>query len=153
MAELTHIEDGKAAVFKREGTFHARCRIDGQSVYRSLKTGDLEVAKKAAQKLLHQLEFSVEKGLPIHDRTFGTVIDEYVRFRKKETEAERTSANMLRQIERVVRFWKEYAGSRSISAVGDPELEDYVQWRRDYYTQRPNEAKRRNGSEIAPFHP
>lgn len=76
MADLTHIEDGKAAVFKREGTFHARFRIDGKYVFRSLKTGDLETAKRAAQKLLHQLEFSVEKGLPIHDRTFGKVIEE-----------------------------------------------------------------------------
>jgi hypothetical protein len=67
MAELTHIEDGKAAVFKREGTYHARIRIDGKYVYRSLKTGDLNVALKAAQKLVHKFEFSVEHGIPIEE--------------------------------------------------------------------------------------
>lgn len=51
---------------------------------------------------------------------------------------------MLRQIERVVRFWRAYAGEKNISSIGDPELEDFIQWRRDYYTQRPTEAKRRN---------
>ena len=50
----------------------------------------------------------------------------------------------MRQIERVVRFWHAYAGNKLISAIGDKELRDYVQWRRDYYTARPNEAKKRN---------
>ena len=30
MPELTHIEDGKAAVYKREGTYYVRIRIDGK---------------------------------------------------------------------------------------------------------------------------
>lgn len=42
------------------------------------------------------------------------------------------------------RFWKAYAGSKLITAIGDRELRDYVQWRMDYYTQRPNEASKRN---------
>ena len=69
MAELTHIEDGKAAVYKREGTFYARIRIDGKYVHRTLKTGDLAVAIKAAQKLVHKFEFSVEHGIPIDAKT------------------------------------------------------------------------------------
>jgi len=43
-----------------------------------------------------------------------------------------------------VRFWQAYAGSKAITAIGDKELRDYVQWRGDDYTQRPNEAKKRN---------
>lgn len=43
---------------------------------------------------------------------------------------------MLRQIKRAVKFWREYAGSKPIHTVGDPELRDYVEWRRDYYTVR-----------------
>ena len=56
----------------------------------------------------------------------------------------RTSDGMLRQIKRVTRFWKAYAGDKLITSIGDKELRDYVQWRRDYYTQRPTEAKKRN---------
>lgn len=144
MAELTHIEDGRAAVFKREGTYQARIRVDGKYVYRSLKTGDLEQAKKTAQKLLHKFEFSAENGIPISAKKFSVVIEDYVQFRERENEQGHTSDGMLRQIKRVVRFWHAYAGDKLISAIGDKELRDYVQWRRDYYTQRPNEAKKRN---------
>lgn len=144
MSELTHIEDGRAAVFKREGTYHARIRVDGKYVYRSLKTGDLEQAKKAAQKLVHKFEFSAENGIPISAKKFSDVIDEYVEYRERENEHGRTSDGMLRQIQRVVRFWHAYAGDKLISAIGDKELRDYIQWRRDYYTRRPNEAAKRN---------
>lgn len=143
MADLTHIEDG-LAVLKRGGTYHARVRIDGKYVSRSLKTGDLEAAKRAALKLLHTFEFKVEHGIPINDRTFASVIEEYVKFRRKENEQGRTSDGMLRQIERVVRFWLAFAGDKLITSIDDAQLRDYVQWRRDYYTQRPNEAKKRN---------
>ena len=143
MAELTHIENG-LAVLKREGTYHARIRLDGKYLYRSLKTVDLAIAIKAAQKLLHKFEFSVEHGIPIDAKTFGEVIEEYVKFRRRENEQGRTSDGMLRQIKRVVRFWQAYAGDKLITAIGDAQLRDYVQWRRDYYTQRPNEAKKRN---------
>jgi integrase len=40
---------------------------------------------------------------------------------------------MLRQIKRVVKFWKAYAGNKPVHAVGDAELRGYVDWRRDYY--------------------
>ena len=38
MEDLTRIDDN-AVVFKREGTYQARIRVDGKYVYRSLKTG------------------------------------------------------------------------------------------------------------------
>jgi integrase len=144
MADLTQIDGGNAAVYKREGTYYARIRVDGKYVHRTLKTGDLATAVKAAQKLVHQFEFSVANGIPVSAKKFSDVIDEYVEYRQRENEHGRTSDGMLRQIERVVRFWHAYAGRKLISAIGDKELRDYVQWRRDYYTQRPNEAKKRN---------
>lgn len=143
MEDLTQIDDN-AVVFKREGTYQARIRVDGKYVYRSLKTGDLALAIKAAQKLVFEFEFSARHGIPISAKTFGDVIDEYVKYREAENRQGRTSDGMLRQIKRVVRFWQSYAGSKLITAIGDKELRDYVQWRRDYYTQRPNEAKKRN---------
>ncbi|MDP1732332.1 MAG: hypothetical protein Q8L54_14395 [Devosia sp.] len=124
MEELTHIEDG-LAVLKRGGTYHARVKIDGKYVYRTLKTGDFELAKKAAQKLLHKFEFSAEHGIPINPKTFGDVIDDYVAFREAENRHKRTSDGMLRQIKRVTRFWKAFAGERLVTMVGDKELRDY----------------------------
>lgn len=51
---------------------------------------------------------------------------------------------MLRQIKRVVKFWREFSGTKSIENVGDKELKDYVDWRRDYYSRQkklPRNAK------------
>lgn len=143
MAELIHIEDG-LAVLKREGTFHARVRIAGKYIYRSLKTGDLAVATSKARKLQSKFENYQELGIPLQAKTFGEVIDDFITYREAENRHGRTSDGMLRQIKRVARFWKEYAASKLITAIGDKELRDYVQWRRDYYTQRPSEAKKRN---------
>src|SRR6218665_120167 len=100
MEDLTQIDDN-AVVFKREGTYQARIRVDGKYVYRSLKTGDLAVAIKAAEKLVHKFEFSAEHGIPISAKTFGDVIDEYVKYREAENRQGRTSDGMLRQIKRV----------------------------------------------------
>ena len=40
---------------------------------------------------------------------------------------------MLRQVNRVVKFWKEYAGNKPIYSIGNEELRGYIDWRRDYY--------------------
>jgi integrase len=42
---------------------------------------------------------------------------------------------MLRQIKRVVKFWREYLGSNPVSSIGDAQLKGYVDWRRNYYAK------------------
>ena len=44
---------------------------------------------------------------------------------------------MLRQVKRVSKFWREYAGSKSVQDIGDQDLKQFVAWRRDYYATRP----------------
>ena len=99
MEELTRIDDN-AVVFKREGTYQARIRVDSKYVYRSLT---------------HKFEFSAELGVPIQSKLFASVIDEYVTYRETENLQGRTSDGMLRQIKRVVRFWRAYAGKKLIT--------------------------------------
>jgi len=42
---------------------------------------------------------------------------------------------MLRQIKRVVKFWREYIGDQCIESVGNKELSGYIEWRKSYYAQ------------------
>ena len=42
---------------------------------------------------------------------------------------------MLRQIKRVVKFWREYPGDQSIETIGNKELSGYIEWRKAYYAQ------------------
>jgi hypothetical protein len=53
----------------------------------------------------------------------------------KQKDENYTSAHMLRQIKRVVKFWREYFGDKPVSSIGDAQLKGYVDWRRNYYAR------------------
>jgi hypothetical protein len=71
-------------------------------------------------------------GLPLTNRSVNGVIDEYVTLRERQQSQGRTSTHMLRQIKRVVKFWREYIGDQSIESVGNKELSGYIEWRKSY---------------------
>jgi integrase len=131
-----YLEDGRLTIFKRSGTFYARIRISpGKYTWRSLKTTDEQTAIRAGRRLLFQLEHRADQGLPPKSKLFSAVIDDYVRFRERDHKQGRTSAGMLRQIIRVAKFWREYAGAMSIEAVDDKVMREFIPWRRDYYSK------------------
>jgi integrase len=136
MEAARYLEDGKLVVFKRNCHFYARIRLGPRNyVWRSLKTSDQQKAIREAQKLFFRMEERVEQGLAVTSKSFSAVIDEYVRFREKSHRQGKTSAAMLRQIKRVVKFWREYAGTTSIEAVDDKALKNFIPWRRNYYSK------------------
>lgn len=52
---------------------------------------------------------------------------------------------MLRQIVRVSKFWREYAGHLAVEAIDDKVMREFIPWRRDYYAncdKLPKNAKR-----------
>lgn len=51
---------------------------------------------------------------------------------------------MLRQIQRVVKFWREYCGKTAVDKIDNGVLQDYVQWRKDYYHKMPKEKMPKN---------
>ena len=145
MEVLTRLENGKLVIYKRDGVLYARLAIDpNQYQHRSLKTGNAVQATLAAQKLWAEFTVKRQLGLPIKLRTLNSVIDEYVAMRTKQHEQGRTSEHMLRQINRVVKFWREYAGGKQVSQIGDAELSGYVDWRRDYYANMTDEELPKN---------
>ena len=107
-----YLEDGRLVIFKRSGIFYARIRISapGRYIWRSLKTTNEQAAIQAGRRLLFQLEQRVNQGLPPKSKLFSAVIDDYVRFRQRDNAHGKTSDGMLRQIIRVSKFWREYAG-------------------------------------------
>lgn len=126
----------------RGNSYEARIHLGPQQyLWRTLKTNDLETAKRLGLKLLHEIEFKQQHGLVIQDHSLAEVIDEYVALRQrqhdrgalKQKDQNYTSVFMLRQIKRVVKFWREYAGDKPVSSIGDAQLKGYVDWRRSYY--------------------
>jgi integrase len=69
--------------------------------------------------LLFQIEQRSEQGLPPKSKKFSKVIDDYIRYRERDHAHGKTSAGMLRQIVRVSKFWREYAGRVAVDAVDD----------------------------------
>lgn len=52
---------------------------------------------------------------------------------------------MLRQVIRVSKFWREYAGHLAVEAIDDKVMREFIPWRRDYYASfktLPKNAKR-----------
>lgn len=150
MPERVRLEDGKLVLEDRGGSgiWYARIHLptEGRYVWKSLRTSDLHQAKRDALRLFHQTQFKVAEGLPITQRTLNAVIDEYVQTREADHRlgvlaaradgVKHTSEAMLRQIRRVVKFWREYAGPKPIAALDDKLLSGYVPWRKTYYHGR-----------------
>src|SRR5450830_230130 len=100
------LEDDRICVFERNGIYQARIRTEANRyLWRSLKTRNQVQAIFAARKLFHSIEFRQQSGLPLANRSVNRVIDEYVALRERLRTQGRTSLHMLRQIERVVKFW------------------------------------------------
>jgi integrase len=146
MEGARYLEDGKLTIFRRAGTYYARLRLSpGKFVTRSLKTTVEQTAIQAGRRLLFQIEERAEQGLPPKSKLFSTVIDDYIRFRQRDHAHGKTSAGMLRQIRRVSKFWREYAGHLAVEQIDDKVMREFIPWRRDYYAKfdkLPKNAKR-----------
>src|ERR1035437_3418871 len=130
------LENDRICVFERNGVYQARIHTEANRyLWRSLKTRNQVQAISAARKLFHSIEFRQQSGLPLTNRSVNRVIDEYVTLRERQQTQGRTSLHMLRQIKRVVKFWREYIGDQSIESVGNKELSGYIEWRKSYYAQ------------------
>ncbi len=146
-----YLEDGKVFLYSRSGIFYARVyKGEGtrKYIHRSLKTRNLVDARKKAVKFYYEIEFRKEEALPLQQKSFKDVIDEYVKLRQLQHERgttvtinnsskQETSIYMLRQIKRVSKFWIEYCGKKAVDKVDNAVLQDYVPWRKDYYHNKP----------------
>ena len=150
------LEDGKVLLFSRNGIFQARFyKGDRQYIFKSLKTRKVEEARKLAVKYLYEMEFKQREGLPLQQKSFNNVIDEYIALRQSQyqksldvktnsSSQQHTSIHMLRQIKRVAKFWREYCGTMGISNIDNVVLQDYVAWRKDYYYRMAADERPRN---------
>lgn len=150
------LEDGRVLLFERNGIYQARLyRGERQYIYRSLKTRKLDEARKLAVKFFYEIEFRKQQQLPLQQRSFGDVLNEYLRQRERDYEqsqmgqisaarVQTTSIHMLRQIRRVSKFWHEFCGKTAVDKVDNAKLADYISWRKDYYHRMPAEMRPRN---------
>ncbi len=131
------------ALCVRNTTYYARFRLStGRYVWQSLNIADTPKSnrKKAEQAALlyaGSVHSKQQEGQPIVQTPFAKVIVDYVKLKVAEHDHGRISSGMIRQVNRVARYWTEYAGSKPASAIGNKELEEYVGRRMDYYKSCP----------------
>jgi integrase len=134
MEGARYLEDGKLTVFRRAGIYYARIRISPvKYIWRSLKTSNEQSAVDLGRRLLFQIEHRADQGLPPRSKLFGAVINDYIRYRERDHRHGGTSAGMLRQVVRVSKFWREYAGQLVVEVIDDKVMREFIPWRRDYY--------------------
>ena len=147
MEGARYLDDGRLTIFRRHGVFYARIRTAAFDKYivRSLKTTNEQTAIDLGRRLLFQLEQRADEGLPPKSKLFAAVIDDYIAFRERDHRHGKTTAGMLRQIIRVSKFWRAYAGHLAVEDINDKVMREFVPWRRDYYAdwkKLPKNAKR-----------
>ena len=152
------LEDDKLLIYTRNGIFQARVyKGDRKYIHRSLKTRNLDDARRLAIKFFYEIEFKREQELPLQTKTFAQVLDEYIAVRQRDYERSKTYKNnasyqqhtsiyMLRQIKRVSKFWYEYCGKAAVDKIDNGVLQSYVTWRRDYYSKFPKDQLPKNVS-------
>jgi integrase len=154
------LEERKVLLFVRNGIFQARIyKGERQYLYRSLKTKDLTEARKLAIRLRYETEYKQSEGIPLSQISISKLIDEYIALRKKQYDQSQignkkptkntnnknsTSLYMLRQIQRVSKFWRTYCGEMAVDKVNDSVLEGYISWRKEYYHKLPKGQIPRN---------
>ena len=121
MEGARYLEDGRLTVFRACRHLlrpHSHFGF-GKYIWRSLKTTNEQTAVDLGRRLLFQIEQRAEQGLPPKSKLFAAVIDDYIRYRERDHRHGKTSAGMLRQIIRVSKFWREYAGELAVEDIGD----------------------------------
>ena len=131
MEGARYLEDGRLTIFRRAGIYYARIRISPMKyIWRSLKTSNEQTAVDLGRRLLFQLEQRADRAfrqnlnysLPSLMTTSATVSGIIAMVS--------TSAGMLRQIIRVSKFWREYAGELAVEAIDDKVMREFIPWRR-----------------------
>lgn len=108
---VVRLENDRLCVFDRDGIYQARIRIEpNRYIWRSLRTRSRLKAISAARSLFHSIEYKQQEGLPLTNRKFSHVMDEYIAYRETQYLQGRTSDEMLHRIKAILKFWREYDG-------------------------------------------
>ena len=123
------LEDGNLLLFTRNGIFQARFyKGDRSYIYKSLKTKKLDEARKLATKFFYETEYKKAEGLPLQQKSFAEVMNEYTAHRQLQYDQSQlgnvnasrkgqVSIHMLRQIKRVSKFLIAYCGNKAVDKI------------------------------------
>ncbi len=120
----------------RHGTWHCRFRLAGKLLRRSLRTKDLEDAKRAAETLFEELSYKARTKQPLKTTVFEQVARDYLRKAERLTLEGNLSEGRLGLVKGTLeRYLLPYFGKRAINEISTADFADYDDWRLDYWTR------------------
>jgi integrase len=112
--------------------WYCRIKIPDEDRYKivSLKTPDINTAKERAFDHDADIRFRVKHDVPIFNRPFSQVADEYVELIKGRSEAGQMGPGRWKKVKSVIDAQlNRYVGNLQISLIGQDRWDDFPVWR------------------------
>lgn len=126
--------DGRIELYVRTNTeqpiWQALLRFtDHEPLRRSLKTTDIHVARQRAVDLWHELASRLRRGLSSEAHTFAEACAGLME--------EVTGWRVADYRQTIDRYLLPYMGERRVDEIGNADIQDWIAWRRRYWTEGP----------------
>jgi integrase len=140
MTFLTDKEELKPGlvIFRRTDVLHrnwyCRVKLPKSDRYKtlSLKTADITLARDRAYDHDADLRFRLKHDVPVFNRSFCQIAQEYVEHQKRRAATGQVSAERWRKCESVIRVRLDlYVGTTQVHLIGQDRWDDYPTWRRE----------------------
>ena len=141
--DVYEIEDGRVLVFKRENSqyWQMRTTINGERIWRSLKTTDHKKAIALARRELYKLEALVDAGQPLKQQKMASVIDEYIANLDAKLESKAISIHMHKKYKTYGKNQiRSYFESFLIQDIATNTIDQFFRDTIDEYDEMPTES-------------
>jgi integrase len=141
-------------IFRRADVKHrnwyCRIKLPHEDRYKtvSLKTADIDAAKEKAFDQDVDVRFRIKHDVPIFNRPFNQIAEDYVELQKLRVEAGQIAPHRVRVVESVVRAQlNPYMGPIQITLIGRDRWLNYPLWRQKTWREkieREREERKKN---------
>lgn len=114
--------------------FYCRVKLPKEDRYKtySLKTPDVGTARQLAYRKEADIEFRLEHDVPVFNRPFRQVAEEYLATQQRRANAGEVSKDRVKNLRNTfTRALEDYVGSTQIHLIGQDRWTGYPTWRRE----------------------
>lgn len=139
-ADSVHILEGKAILYKREGSpaWQVRYRIGRQKLRNTTNETDLDKAKARAVDIVMNAMFREKNQLPVVNKHFKAVAELAIKRMEEANEAGHGKATYKTYIQALENYHIPYLGKYLITNLDYATLERFSKWREDKLKRRPS---------------
>lgn len=128
------------ALFQRNGTknWSMRFSMGGKQIRKSLETDNADDARHRAYEIWGEANYRVKNGLTATVRPFSAVAEEFISLVILESERNERGEYHPRDWPPVIqRYLVGFFGDKPIDTIREPDIERYMEWRRQYWVTGP----------------